>query len=210
MLQKGLIDGKIVEVITFEQYMQQPKAYPLGYTAIDGNNGYVYPLRGKSDSRPGLYPNNGLCKYKDPTLEEASVYSTDNITDLSKPKAVGELIAKQNKIKQQERTILMNADNIFQPQIKQDDYPAMIALKTAINMKNIDFDSYAHRFGSNVNNDRRLLERSNITLTKLVSICKNLDIKAELILSDSESDVPNPIRDSIRVELTDGRGDDND
>lgn len=209
MLQKGLIDNKIVEVITFAQYAQQPKSYPLGYTAIDGGNGYVYPLRSKSDSRPGMYASNGICKYKDPTPEEAKDYSIDNITDFSKPSTVGELISKQNKIKQQERTILMNADNIFQPQVKQDDYPAMVALKTAINMKNIDIDSYAHRFGANRNNDIRLLDKSDITLKKLVSIAKNLDIRVELSLSDIDDDIPNPIGEVITVDLT-GRGDDDD
>lgn len=208
MLQKGLIDDKIVEVITFDQFVQQPKAYPLGYTVVDGGNGVMYPLRGKTDSRPGLYPSNGICKYKDPSPEEMDVYSAANITDFSKPKAIGELIAKQNKLKQQERTILTNADNIFQPQVKPDDYPAMVALKTAVNAKGIDLDSYAHRFGNNFNNDKRLFEKPNITLTKMISICNNLDIKATLTLQDASSDVPNPIGDSITVDLTADGGDD--
>lgn len=208
MLRKGLIDDKIVEVITFDQFAQQPNAYPLGYIAIDGGNDIIYPIRGKADSRPGFYPSNGICKFKDPSPEEVDSYSANNITDFSKPSDIGELIAKQNKLKQQERTILTNADNIFQPQIKPDDYPAMIALKTAVNAKGIDFESYAHRFGENKNNDKRLFEKPNITLTKMVSICNNLDIKAILTLQDANPDVPNPMGESITVDLTADRGDD--
>lgn len=208
MLQKGLIDGKIVEVITFDQYVQQPKMYPLGYTAINAGNGVIYPLRGKSDTRPGMYPSNGLCKYVSPQPEEMSAYSADNVTDLSKPKSIGELISKQNHIKAQERTILTNADNIFQPQVKPNDSPAMVAMKTAVNMKHIDLDSYAHRFGSNFANEKRLFEKENLTLGKIIALCNNLDIKASLTLQDADGDIPNPMNDTISVDLTLTGGDD--
>lgn len=203
MIQKGVIDGKKVDVISFDEYTKHPEMYEPGYTAVNPNNGYIYPIRSKTDTRPGIYQHSELIyKYKNPENDEKDRYSESNVIDFSKPATVGELIKKQQSLKAQERTILTNADNIFQPEIKDGDYPAMIALKTAVNKKQININSYEHRFGSNFNNDIRLFEKHNITLTKLVSMCDALDITASLTLKDNNSDVPNPIGDTIEVDLT--------
>lgn len=211
MIRKGLIAGKIVDVINFDEFSDHPNMYQPGYTAIDGGNGLIYPLRTKTDSRPGAYISSGglICRYKEPAEEERSNYSADNITDFSKPKDIADLINKQQSLKSQERTILTTADNIFNPQVKDSDYPEMVALKNAVNMKHIDLDSYEHRFGKNYNNDRRLFEKPNISLLKLTSVCNALDIKATLTLEDANSDVPNPMGKSVSVELTSGGGEDN-
>lgn len=209
-LQKGVIDGKPVEVIPFDQYTRQPSIYPVGYTAIDGGNGIVYPIRSKTDTRPGLYPSNGICRYKDPEPDEMEAYSVSHITDFSNPANIADLIAKQQNLKQQERTILTTADNIFKPQVKPNDQPAMIALKTAVTQKNIDLDSYEYRFGQNYNNERRLFEKDSISLLKVVRLCTALDIKATLTLEDASPTVPNPMGNSVTVELTSGGGCDDD
>lgn len=201
-IEKGVIDGKPVDVITFDQFAKQPTMYPAGYTAINGDNGIIYPIRSKTDTRAGFYPSNGICKYKDPSEEELPSYSATNIIDFSNPTGVGDLINKQQALKQQERTILTTADNIFKPQVKPNDEPAMIALKTAVSMKDCDLDSYEYRFGNNYNNDRRLFEKPNISLNKAVSICEALDIKATLILQDAGPDIPNPMGDIVTIELT--------
>lgn len=207
MIQKGIIDGRPVDVITFNQFISQPNAYQVGFTAIDGENGYIYPIRSKTDGRPGFYPSPTICKYKEPTPEEQDAYSINNIIDFSKPNSVGHLISMQQQLQSQERTILTNADNVFQPQIKPDDYPAMVALKSAVNSKAIDLESYEHRFGPNFNNDKRLFEKPSITMAKLVSICKHLDIEAELTLRDAPGDIANPMGKEVTVNLTSIGGD---
>lgn len=210
MIRKGVIDGKLVDVISQTEYSSNANMYQTGFVAVDINNEYIYPLRGKADDRPGFYPSDCLYKYKNPSPEEAAAYSADNITDFSNPADIGELIDKQQKLKQQERVILTTADNIFKPQVKPTDYPALSALKTATSMKNIDLDLYAHRF-DNYNNDRRFYyDKNSISLNKLVSTCQALDISAILTLQDSSPDVPNPMGESISVVLTSGISEEGD
>ena len=97
--------------------------------------------------------------------------------------------------------MLSNSDNLFKPIPKENDSPEMKAMKKAICLKNIDIDAYADRFGDNFNNDKRLMKGSNITLSKAKSIGNNLDMKITLTISDARPDVPNPIGESITVDI---------
>ena len=103
----------------------------------------------------------------------------------------------------EERTILTTIDNVFAPEIYNNDTPEMKAMKQAILDKHIDLDKYEPRFGPNYNNDKRLLKKSSITFGKLRSICDALDMKVTMTIEDSSPDVPNPIGRSITVDLTD-------
>ena len=80
----------------------------------------------------------------------------------------------------------------------------MVGLKKAIIQKHIDLDKYEQRFGDNYNNDRRLLEKDNITLTKLKTFAKALDMKLTLTFEDNGKNVPNPIGEPIRVTVIGG------
>jgi hypothetical protein len=91
--------------------------------------------------------------------------------------------------------------------VKDSDAPEMKLMKEAIYNKHIDLDKYEGRFGPNFTNDKRILQRSNITLSKIKTMCKALDIEAELVFRDSNKDVPNPIGKEIKIILTNG-GDD--
>ena len=51
----------------------------------------------------------------------------------------------------------------------------------------------------------RLLKGESITLGKLVSICNAFDISADLTLRDRDSNTPNPMNETINIDLTDGR-----
>lgn len=203
MFQTGPIDGKMCEVITPTQYMNNPGMYQNNYTAMNIEGfPYIYPIRGKSDTRAGVYISGPFFKVKEPDVDEVHLYSRDNVTDFTNPKGIGDLIKKQNKVKDQERTILTNPDNIFQPPIRPEDSPAMQALKQATIMKNIDLDQYAGRFGSNFNNTKRLYNNPTISLNKLVYICDNIDVKITVTLEDASPDVPNPIGHPISMQLT--------
>ena len=79
-------------------------------------------------------------------------------------------------------------------------------MKQALNLKNIDIDAYADRFGENFNNEKRLLKGSSITMSKLKSIGDKLDMKITLTITDSNPNVPNPIGQEISVDIC-GYGD---
>ena len=77
-------------------------------------------------------------------------------------------------------------------------------------VQNCDINKYAPRFGENFLNDKRLFKTGSITMNKLISISKNLDIEAELILRDTSDDVPNKMGREVRVILTGDSEDDNE
>ena len=115
---------------------------------------------------------------------------------------------KQNKLKNAERTILTTPENIFVPVIRDDDSPEMVGLKEAVIAKEIDIDKYQARFGSNYSNDKRLFNDKSITLSKLKTMFKALDMKGTLIIEDLNDDIPNPIGKKIVIDLL--GGDDNE
>lgn len=117
-----------------------------------------------------------------------------------------DLINKQEEVKRMESEVLSNSDNLFKPIPKENDSPEMKALKQAICLKNIDIDAYADRFADNFNNDKRLLKGPSITMSKMKSIGNKLDMKITLTISDANPNVPNPIGESITVDVC-GYGD---
>lgn len=200
-LEKAKIGDAIYDVIDIEEYYRSPSSYG-SFTAIRAGDGYVYPIRSKTDNRPGFYPTGGLDFFKPPTDGESSTYSTQNIINFSEATTLREIIKAQQKLMNDERSILTTIDSVFAPEIQDDDTPEMKAVKTAIIDKHIDLDKYESRFGPNYNNDKRLLRKNSITFGKLRSICDALDMKATIIIEDAAPDVPNPIGRSISAELT--------
>ena len=200
-LEKAKIGDAIYDVISLDEYYKNPSAYNQ-YTAVKGEDGLVYPIRNRTDSRPGFYPTGGLDFFQTPDEKEASIYDQQNIINFHDAANLREVILAQQKLNNQERSILMTIDSVFAPEIGSDDTPEMKALKQAIADKHIDLDKYEPRFGPNYNNDKRLLKKNNITFGKLRSICKALDIKATITIEDASSDVPNPIGRVITTELT--------
>lgn len=218
MMQKGKIDGKMVEVITPEEYEINPSLYSYNYSAIDGGDGIIYPIRSKMDSRPGVYiaPNSPFMKFKHPSEEEMADYSANNIINFEDSKTMAEVIHKENLLYDQERSILTTVDNIFKPPIKADDSSEMVGMKEALQAKDCDIDKYEHRFGrKNFQNEKRLYDRSSMTLSKIRSHCNALDIKCTMILEDAAPDVPNPMGKTVVIDITGGNkaaieGDGND
>ena len=209
MIKKAKINDKIVDIVSYEEVMSNPNNYQNNITAIE-ENGRIYPLRGKNDVRPGLYydEKSPIVRYVHPSEEEEQDYSSNNIIDFTNLQSIKEVINKQSKLRNMERSILTTVDNIFNPATHPNDAPEMVALKEAVREKHIDLDKYSQRFGNNYNNERRLFNNNTITLIKLKSMCNALDIKATLTLEDASPDVPNPINKTITIELTSG-GDDN-
>lgn len=201
-LEKAKIGDAIYDVIDIDEYYKNPTAYSNSYTAIKGGDGYVYPIRSKTDTRPGFYPTGGFDFFKSPIGQECQMYTQQNIINFHDATTLREVIQTQQKLMSEERSILTSIDNVFAPDISENDTPEMKAIKQAILDKHIDLDKYESRFGPNYNNDKRLLKKNSITFGKLRSICDALDIKASITIEDAAPDVPNPIGRIISADLT--------
>ncbi len=208
------IDGKVLDIITEEEYSKQYKMYLenpsiCSMTALEVNNNdqsYLLPFRGKTDDRPGIYPDGCVYFVKFPQSdEEESVYNKNNIdiVDFTNMSNINDFLEKNNQIREMENLALSDSDEIFVPPISGSETEAMRAFKQAIIAKHMDVDRYSARFGENYLNDKRILKGDDITMNKLISICNKFDIEAKLTLSDKHSDVANPMGTSIEVVLTD-------
>lgn len=206
-MRKMKIRDALYDVVTYEEfcrnrilYMQYPESI-----AVMPGNGFVYPIRNPaSDVRPGLYCFGlGMDWFRDPASRyEVAEYSQANIIDFSEARTLRDVIATQDRLNREERSILTTINSLTVPTIGETDEPAMVALKEAIVAKHIDLDSYDYRFGqSNFPNDKRLLKKDTISLKKLVAYCNALDIRATLTLSDAYDDVANPMGHEISYSL---------
>lgn len=200
-LEKAKIGDAVYDVISIEEYYRDPNAYG-SYTSIKGNDGYIYPIRTKTDNRPGFYPTGGLDFFKIPTGGESGIYTQHNIINFKDASSLREVILCQQKLMSAEKSILTSIDNLFTPEIHENDTPEMKAMKQAIIDKRIDLDKYEPRFGPNYNNDKRLLKKNSITFGKMRDISNALDIKVSIVIEDAAPDVPNPIGRVITAELT--------
>lgn len=216
-LKTATIDGKIMDVVSEDKYRSEYETYTnpslISSTAVEVSDqngvGYVLPFRGKTDDKPGIYPDGCIYFIKYPGEQEASQYRSDsvNMVDFSDVNNISEFLDKNRQIRDMETNVLTDADSIFTPPLNQDDSPEMRAFKQAIASKHMDINRYAPRFGDNYLNDKRILKTSSITMNKLIAMSKKLDIEVELTLRNSSSDVANPMDKPITVILT-GNNDD--
>lgn len=216
-LKTATIDGKIMDVVSEDKYRSEYETYTnpslISSTAVEVSDqngvGYVLPFRGKTDDKPGIYPDGCIYFIKYPGEQEASQYRSDsvNMVDFSDVNNISQFLDKNRQIRDMETNVLTDADSIFTPPLNQDDSPEMRAFKQAIASKHMDINRYAPRFGDNYLNDKRILKTSSITMNKLIAMSKKLDIEVELTLRNSSSDVANPMDKPITVILT-GNNDD--
>ena len=199
---KAIVNGRVTTVVTPAEALNN-KLYQDKFSSVE-IEGYTLPVKKSYDpSSPGFYisPSGKIGKIIYPNEQDREEYSSKNAVDFSNIQNMKELISKQEEVTRLESEVLSNSDNLFKPIPKENDSPEMKALKEAICSKNIDIDAYADRFLDNFNNDKRLLKGSNITISKMKSICDKLDMKVTLIISDASSNVPNPIGKSISVDI---------
>lgn len=204
-LKRAKIDGKIMDVVSYETFAKHPDVYQNTNVAIEvsvGGKDYVMPYRTVTDDRPGLYSvGNAFDIIRKPEDDNVE-YSPENIIDFSNAQDIKDVINKQSRLRDLEAEILSSPDDIFRPVIRQNDSPEIVALKEAVTKKNCDINKYAPRFGANFANDKRIFKDTKTTLFKMVRICNKMDIEAELILRDKSPDVPNPIGEEIHMILT--------
>lgn len=215
-LRTTTVDGKLVDVLSEQEYAEKAKIYsenPSMYqnTALEisnGDNSYVLPFRNKTDDRPGIYNemDGSIYFVRFPNEEEDASYNSKDlqIVDYSNVNDVKEFLKKNDQIRDMENTILSDIDSVYTPSIGEQDSPEMKAFKMAIASKHCDLNKYAPRFGDNYLNDKRILKGPSITMNKLISMSKKMDIEVEMILRNSGDDVANPMDKEIRVILTGG------
>lgn len=199
---KAKINGRVTTVVTPSEALSN-EIYQNKYTSVEIND-TILPVKNSYDpTSPGFYllANNKMGRIIYPSDEDKCEYSIENAIDFSNVKDMKDLISKQEELKRMESDVLSNSDNLFKPIIKENDAPAMKALKEAICLKNIDINAYEDRFGDNFNNDKRLLKSDKITISKMTSICDNLDMKCTLTISDASPDVPNPMGKTIVIDI---------
>lgn len=205
-----LIQGRLYEVTTIEQYSKCPDAFLNGYVALDVGQQYILPVVPANSQAPGitLRKNAPFSYAREPEGEIAEQYERKNVIDYTKADTFKSFVETQNMVRELEKDILTSPDNIYVPPQDVNDSPAMKALKEAVVKKHIDLDKYEPRLGSNYNNDKRIFNKNNISLPMTVRMCNALDIKATLVLEDQipkdGGEVPNPIGEVISVELTSG------
>lgn len=200
-IKKGKCDGRIYDVVAYENYPPENREI-FQHLAVE-KDGILYPERSSNDmSKPGIYRTAPITIRVDPVTEDDKIeYSSNNIIDLDCDN-MRELISQSDKLKELEKDILTDADAIYNAPIDQDDTPELAGLKEAINAKNIDINKYAHRFGENFQNDRRALNKNNITLEKMKRFFTHLDMEATLTIKDKDGDIANPMNKVIVVDIT--------
>lgn len=192
-VEKIRIKDKLYDVIGYEEFSRHPDNYGKFNAVKEGK--YVYPVKGRMDTGVGIYDNDDTTyEFVGPiTEEDKEDYSIDHLISISDCKTIREVIEAQQKLKESERAILTKADNVTVIKVGANDTPHMAALKEAINGKQIDLANYEYKFGSNYNNDMRLLSKQDITMNKLKSFLSKLDLKASIVIEDASDDVPNPL-----------------
>jgi hypothetical protein len=201
------LDQRLMEVVELSTYLQNPDIYPIGRTAIPTTiNGvdYVFPVRNVTDTRPGYCTRGCNCVAFLRTPDEIpdEYLSKNAVVDFSDSKTIQDIVEKQNECKQYEREMLCNADNIYRPPLLNTDTPAMRGLKDSMIAKNFDLDKYQDRFGVNYPNDKRQMNKDDITLKMLRRMAINTDIEVTMTFRDKNSDVPNPMNREITVNIT--------
>jgi len=199
MISKANIDNKMYDVATLEQYQENPNQFLQNHIAIKHDD-YLYPVLSPMQEGPGVRV--GIMSlFEQPTEEQKKTYGKENMIDFDDIDSMATMIDRLDAVKKLESDVLTTVDNVFIAKINSTDTPEMVALKTAVNKKHIDFDKYAYRLGANYNNDKRLFNKPNISLAMIKRLANALDMQVTLTIKDAP-DAPNPIGEEISVEIT--------
>lgn len=201
---KASVDGKIRDVI---DYSELPKINTNNYDNLAVlHNGVIYPERNPNvEISPGLYVYEWGTILHEPTEEQLPEYLAENKLIDFKANNIRELIEKSDRLKEAENTLLVCTDpeGITTYPIGNNDSPEMVAVKSAINAKHIDIKKYQARWDTYAN-DIRLLNKESLSLAKLKTFAKNLDMKVSIVVEDKSPNVPNPIGDKIVIDIVGG------
>lgn len=210
-LKKISIKNSLKNLVSYEDYVNNPKAYIANETAIE-MNGYALPVVTPSAVELGevgiaASTNTFIHRYNLPNENDKKEYmieGNEKLVDFSGSSSYHEVIEKQNMVRNLENEILTNSDNITKFKIGDNNSPMMAGLKQGINAKECDIRSYEPRFDGNFLNDIRIMNEDDISLKKAVKFGNAMDMKIEVVISDKNDSVPNPMGKEIRFEITNG------
>ena len=205
-MKKVEIGRKLYSVVTMTEYTDNYDIYNPKSTAVEVA-GRVLPICNPAvDTGPGVYYEPGalVADVVKPSPELEEHYSAERIIDLTNPKDIGEVMQKNELIRNIQNDLMVSGkENVLYLTISQDDTPEMRALKTAINAKQVNKKAYEDRFDQ-FQNDMRLLKGNSITLAKMIGLCNGFDISCVMTLKDRDGAV-NPMGTEISLDLTEGR-----
>lgn len=205
---KAVIDGKLYNVITPTEYFNNSSIYPPSITAIDDGD-MILPLRSRIDKKSGVVFDGIVYRIQEEFPGDLTKYLKCNleIHDLGDNKSVADLLRKQQRIDQINKETLVGSDNIYHPFRNDDDSPEMILFKDAVEAKSMDIDKYIPRYesttGSKFNNDKRLLNASDMTIKKMKGFAKAFDMKITMSIEDNNPEVANPMGEVFTMVITD-------
>jgi hypothetical protein len=213
--QKAFVNGRCLTVYDYETYNKNRDVLKEDdQTAVDimhNGKSTILPVRTakKADlSEPGVYEyTDGVDFFSFPTTaEEVNTYCPDEskIIRFTDIKSMQELITKTEKFRANSNQELESPDQITRPTLKEKDTPVMRAFKEAITSKNMDLDKYKDRFGENYPNDKRKMNETDITLFMIERFAQRLDMNVDIIFSDAEGNIPNPMGKTIKVNVVPG------
>lgn len=177
----------------------------------DGKN-YFLPIRTNCNNldKPGIYCSDGkisMITYPDEESETAYMPEKDDVIVFADHNSLQTLSDAKKKLDENINKLLeVDGGDVYKPPLLETDSAEMRAMKECIIAKNIDLDKYKDRFGANYPNDKRKLKDDNITLNMISRMCENLDIKLDLVFTDTNDDVPNAMNKIIRANIIPGDG----
>lgn len=173
---------------------------------------YTLPIRTSINSvdKPGIYSDGKISLITYPSEEEEKFYMPegDSSLNFSDYSTLQSLSDAKRKLDESINKLIesVDGDSVYRPPLLETDSAEMRAMKECIIAKNIDLDKYKDRFGANYPNDKRKLKDDNITLNMISRMCENLDIKVDLVFSDSNDKVPNAMNKVIKANIIPGDG----
>lgn len=207
-IKKVTLGNKICDVIDQTEYHRRLTFdNPMLEDTCIEVNGTVYPIQKRYDpSKPGAFDSGAFFKLTKPSEEEQEMYSSENIIDMARAKDYKDRIDAQDDLRTAENAILTTVNNIFNPVTYEDDSPELKALKEVYRSKQIDLESYRHRYGSDsdFNNETRTVRsksQKTVSFYKVRKHCDVLDVEAILILKDKKGAI-NPMGKTIITRLT--------
>lgn len=203
-----VVNGQLYDLMNYDSYAN--KGHLMSniaiYEDIDDKK-VVLPYRGKYTSNsvttPGVYNAGPIDYIVKPHEEDIAQYIPSKIIDISNTSSMKEILEKKEVMDRLDEPWITSPDEITTFVISEDDKAEMRCLKTALNLKKVDFDKYSGRFGQNFPNDKRQLKNNSATLNIIKRYCDNMDMECLLTLRDKNPNVPNPIGREITVSLTD-------
>ena len=216
---KGVLNGTVYDILTPEEFIRYKTVEDSSLENLAVKKDYmgkeiVLPVivdRPYSDNNTtaGVYPVGPLSVYLYPQEQDINRYIPTKVTKFSNSESLEQILEKKEVLNSFNEPWVTSTDNTTICTINDDDAPEMVAIKTALNAKQVDFDSYAPRFGVNFPNNKRQLKNSTATLKFIKTFCEALDLDAELTIKDKSNKVANPMNKVIHISLTDLSSTDN-